>query len=165
MKKPLLLLLFLYAMTASAQIRPELTSTGFPAFEFPRPDRPNERLIELSRSWLPYYNRGEADMYDVTANSFKIDAVRDNAFFYRNRGEVYNHAIRYTLHVVFDEKTCRITFIVKDIFANNNTLSGLTVADFFAPDGRLKEDYEEVKPSLEATAASIVRSYINYINQ
>ena len=141
-----------------------MTPNGFAPIEITRPFKTNEKLIEASKAWADSYNRVENDIYDVTTNSLSIDALKNNAFYYRNVGETFNHRIRYTLQVIFGENTCTLQFIVKEIYAKKS-LTTLTVADFFAPDGRLKEDYEEVKPSLELTANNIVRSYINFISE
>jgi hypothetical protein len=163
MKKPLTLLLCFLACAALAQPKLELTPTGFPAIEIARPDKTNEKLIEASKDWAPSYNRQQHDVYDVTANSLSIDAIRENAFFYRNLGEIYSYRIRYTLKVVFGEKTCRLEFFVRDIYAKK-TLTKMTVGDFFTPEGKLKEDYAEVKPSLEKTANNILQSYTDFIS-
>ena len=160
----LLLLLCLY-LPAFAQERATLTPGGFQTITFDRPARTQEKLIENAKAWAGYYNRRNEypyDVYDVTANSLSIDAYNENAFFYRNRGEVHRHRIRYTLHVDIQEKTYTVSFAVKEIYSNN-TLTELTVADFFAPDGRLKEDYEEVRPSLEKTANEAIYSFANYM--
>lgn len=157
-------LFILIATTLSfAQEKPELTPNGFAPIVISRPDKTTEKLIEASKAWADSYIKDEHDVYDVTENSLSIDARRENAFFYRNLGETFKYTIRYTLKVSFEDKTCVLTFAVKDIYANR-TLTKTTVADFFAPDGRLKEDYEEVKPSLEITAGKILRSYANFIS-
>lgn len=57
-----------------------------------------------------------------------------------------------------------LTFIVKEIYIDNVLLK-TTVADFFTSEGKLKEDYKDVKPSLESTANRIIKSYINFIAQ
>lgn len=148
----------------SAQQKLEMTPQGFAPVEIPRPQRTNEKLIELSRDWAANYNRREHDVYDVTASSMKIDAVRQNAFYYRNRGETYHSNIRYTLAVDFGENNLTITFSVKDIFVRQ-TLIEKTIADFFASDGRLKSEFLEVKPSLEETVNEIVGSYTTFIQR
>ena len=157
----ILLLLAFYA--GSAQPKVELTPNGFASVTIPRPAKTNEKLIELSRAWAPFYNRYEQDVYNVTGNSITIDAIKNNAYFYRNRGEAYKHRIKYSLKADFNETTITLTFAVKEIYAKN-VLTKTTVADFFAPDGRLKEDFEEVKPSLELTANNILRSYAGFIS-
>ena len=157
-------ILLLTSLPAIAQPKLEMTPQGFAPVDIPRPPRTNEKLIELSRDWAAEHNRREHDVYDVTQNGLKIDGVRQNAFYYRNRGETYHYNIRYTLAINFGETAVSIHFSVKDIFVRQ-TLSEKTIADFFAPDGRLKSDYLEVKPSLEETVNKIVGSYIEYISR
>lgn len=161
--KTFLQILFVFSfISVASQVKLELTPEGFAPIEIPKPDKTHEKLIEASKAWAPFYNKEQNDVYDVTENSFTIDAMKDNAFFYRNLGEVFKHRIKYSLKVTFLENTIRITFIVKEIYTNK-TLTKTTVGDFFAPDGRLKEDFEEVRPSLEETANKVIRSYSAFI--
>lgn len=163
----MLLLFVLLANAAFAQINAELTPGGFRPMTFDRPTKSDEKLIEAVKNWAIYYNRNSDysyDVYDVTATSASVDGFRNNALFYRNRGEIYRHRIRYTLHVDLAQDTYTVTFSVKEIYSNN-TLTELTVSDFFAPDGRLKEDYEEVKPSLQKTAENVIRSFVSYLER
>ena len=162
MKKILLFLLFL-AANGFSQERFELTPDGFAPVVITRPDKTDEKLIESSKFWAATYNKDEHDVYEITENSLSIDALRNNAFFYRNLGEIFKYRIRYTLKVSFEEKTCTIGFIVKDIYTER-TLTKTTIADFYTADGRIKEDYQEVKPSLEITANKILRSYVNALS-
>lgn len=147
-----------------AQIKPELTPAGFSPVEIPRPSMPNEKLIDLAKAWAPFYNKDGYDVYDVTPTSVTIDGIKNNAFYYRNLGEVFQHRIKYTLKAEFSATTCTMTLTVGDIYANSNVTT-MTVSDFFTPDGRLKEDYEEVRPSLEKTAQNILRSFAAFINE
>ena len=151
---------------AVAQPRLELTPDGFAPVSFVRPPLPNERLLELSQSWPPFFYKGREpyDIYDVTPNSLKIDGFRDNAFYYTNLGEVFQNRIKYTMEIRFTEKTIDNQVTVREIYADRN-LTELTVADFFAPDGRLKDDYRETKPSLELTINKLVRSYYGFISR
>jgi len=158
------LIAFLYASTLTAQVKMELTPSGFAPVEFERPSLETTKLIELSQSWASNYNRRELDIYDITSSSLKIDAVRQNAFYYRNRGETYFYNIRYTLDIRFRETTGTVTFEVKEIFVKQTPVKK-TIADFFSPDGRLKSDFLDVKPSLEETAQSIVSSYLAFISR
>jgi len=164
--KNYLSILFLFSLSfCFSQATTELTPTGFPSVTFEKPQRTPEKLIERARSWALSYNRnsdGAVDVYDVTDTSLNIDAFRNKAFYYRNRGELYSHRIRYTLKIVFDEKSYSVGFILKEVYSDNR-LTTLTTADFFAPDGRLKEDYEEVKPSLESTANTIINSFATFM--
>jgi hypothetical protein len=163
--KSLILSLFIFSVAVSlAQPKLELTPNGFPPIEIPKPNKTPEKLIEASKGWADYYNKKEHDVYDVTENSFSIDAMKENAFFYRNLGETFQFRIKYTLKVEFLEKALRLSFIVKEIYTKQ-TLTKTTVSDFFTPDGKLKDDYEEAKPSLERTANDIAKSYADFISR
>jgi hypothetical protein len=163
--KKLSLLLILVLSTLAYSQKPTLTAAGFAPVTVTRPDVPDERLIELAKSWPFFFNNGREnhDFYDVKPGSFKIDSFRDNAFFYRNVGEPFQYRIRYTIQVSYTESSVTATFIVREIYAER-ILTQLTLSDFFTPEGRLKEDYRDVKPSLEATAFRILRSFFNFIS-
>lgn len=156
-------LFLLIAASLSAQPALEMTPRGFASITLNSPDKPLQKLIEAATAWAPHYNKKGHDVYDVSANSITIDALKENAYFYRNLGERYDYHITYSLKVVFNaDKTYTLTFSVKAIFAKEARVQ-TTVADFFTPEGKLKEDYLEVKPSLENTANKIVRSFAEFI--
>ncbi|HEU0137108.1 MAG TPA: hypothetical protein VFQ50_07440 [Flavobacterium sp.] len=162
--KNLYLLILLFALPAIGQ-ELELTPRGFESVTFDKPALTDEKLIEAARSWIISVSSDNPypyDVYDVTANSYKIDAHRQNAFFYRNRGDAVFHRIKYTLAVAIAERTYTVTFSIKEIYTSNR-LTEMTIADFFAPDGRLKDDYIDVEPSLEKTVNNIVRSFNSYL--
>jgi hypothetical protein len=165
MKKPFLFFFVLLTAAVFGQAKMELTPTGFATLSFPKPAKTLEKLIEHSRNWAAFYNRNNDfpyDVYDVTATSLSIDGFVENAFYYRNNGEVFHHRIKYTLKIEFGKDTYDLRFIVREIYADK-TLTKTTVADYFTPDGKLKEDFEDVRPSLEKTAAEVVRSFANAI--
>jgi hypothetical protein len=153
--------MLLVASIATAQ-QFELTPTGFDAIELPRPNRSNEKLIEKTKGWADYFYKNGHDVYNVTATSLDIDAFKDNAFFYHNLGELFSHRIKYTMRINFDKDFCRISFIVKEIYIKK-TLIKMTPADFFTPDGLLKDDMDEAKTSLEKTANNALNSFSKFI--
>lgn len=159
--KQLYLILLLATSVASAQ-RFELTPRGFDPVEIERPNRPNEKLIELTKVWADYYLKQQYDIYNVTANGLDIDAYKDNGFFYHNLGELFSHRIKYTMKIQFLENTCRVQFIVTEIYAKK-TLLKMTPKDFFAPDEQLKDDMDEAKSSLEKTANNALNAYVNFL--
>jgi hypothetical protein len=163
--KNLIALLILLQTTFNfGQPSSELTVDGFTPVEIPRPNRTNEKLLEMTQAWADNYNRKNPyDVYDVTENSVRIDGFRDNAFFYRSLGESYYHRIKYTIKIDFLEKTCTLNFGVKEIYAKKTLLEN-SVTAYFNPDGTPKEDMDDVKPSLEATANKILRSYAEFIS-
>lgn len=161
--KLLSILFVLFSLPVLAQPELEMTPRGFAPITLPAPDKPLEKLIEAATAWAPFYNKKGHDVYDVTANSITIDARKENAYFYRNLGERYDYHIVYSLKVVFNtNRTYTLTFAVKEIYAKEVPVQ-TTVADFFTPEGKLKEDYLEVKPSLELTANKIVKSFASFI--
>jgi hypothetical protein len=162
MKKTLPLIVFFIGLAVIAQPKIELTPNGFASVEIVKPDKPFDKLIEISKNWGYYYNKKGHDVYDVTANSLKIDAVKKNAFFFRNLGQEFVYDIKYTLEIAFYDHTYKLLFYVKEIYTHNK-LTESTVADYFTSEGKLKEDFEEVKPSLEKTANGIIRSFSDYI--
>lgn len=164
MKNTLLLFLFFCSSLAIAQTKLELTPNGFSSLKINSPAKPLEKLMDAAKTWADTYNsKNGADAYDVTSNSLKIDALKDNAFFFRNLGETYSFKIRYTLSVEFGDRTYKLTFRVKEILDSDEKLLNTTIADYFTSEGKLKEDYEEVKLSLENTANAIVNSFATYI--
>jgi len=148
-----------------AQPKLEMTPKGFAPLEIEMPNQPVSELIKMSRDWAYDYNPNGYDIFDVTENSFSIQALRENAYYNWNLAVKYNYDIKYILKIVFKENhKYTLTFIVKDIYTDDVPLKS-TIADFFTSSGELKESYKDVKPSLENTVNKIVKSYINYIAQ
>ncbi len=141
----------------------ELSRSGFPKVDVSIPATKNEKLIELSKSWaLETYKRGGYDVTDVTENSMTISAIEKRAFYYRNKGEGYDHDINFDMKLTFYGNRYSVQLFVKQIFADGVKIE-YTIPDYFTSDGSLKEGYADVKPSLEATANTILKSYYNYI--
>jgi hypothetical protein len=164
--KHLLGIILFFGMTISlAQTKLEMTPKGFAPLEIETPNRPIHKLLEQSKEWAPYYNKDGSDVFDVTENSLTIEARYENAYYYWNIAVKYNFDIKYSLKIVFrEDQKYTLTFIVKEIYTDRVPLK-TTVADFFTPEGKLKDDYKDVKPSLERTANKIAKSYINFIAQ
>ncbi|MDR6846530.1 hypothetical protein [Flavobacterium granuli] len=163
MKHFLKITLFFWIIVSSAQPKLEMTPKGFLPLEVEMPNQPVNKLIEQSKSWAPYYNEKGFDVFDVTENSLTIEAPYENGYYYYNLGVKYNFDIQYSLKIVFGEnQKYTLTFIVKEIYIDRVPLK-TTVADFFTSEGKLKEDFKDVKPSLEKTANRIVNSYIAFI--
>lgn len=156
--------LLIWITSAAVQTVPlELTPQGFPPLEKKSPNKPLDQLMDSAKAWASYYNKQGYDVSDVTANSLTIEARNENAFFSYNVGVKYNYDIKYSLKVVFGEdKKYSLKFTVREIYAENVLLKA-TVADFYTPDGKLKDDYKDAKPALEKTANSIIKSFVGYI--
>lgn len=159
-----LLLFLLFSASVFAQTQTELTPTGFTPVTIARPETSNEKLIEITRSWADVYNKIKYDVYNVTVSSVTVDGFKENAFFYRNRGEVFKYSILYSLEIRFGEKSCSLQFSVKQIFADRTEIKS-TITDYFTPEGTMKEGFENVKVSVEDTANKIIQSYLSALGR
>jgi hypothetical protein len=165
MKHFLKITLFFCIAISQAQTKLELTPQGFQQLEMKTPNVPLDQLMELSKAWAAYYNKNGYDVFDVTQNSLTIEARNENAYYYYNVGVKYNCDITYTLRIVFrEDKKYTLALSVKEIYGENVLLK-TTTADFFTPDGTLKDDFRDAKPSLENTVNKIVRSFTNFIER
>ncbi|MGC4041639.1 MAG: hypothetical protein QM710_12855 [Flavobacterium sp.] len=167
MKHLIKIFLFLGIVTAQAQSKNQLQLTlqGFLPIEINAPNLPLDQLMELSKSWAPYFNKNGYDVSEVTTNSMVIDAKYENAYYYYNVGVKYNCDIRYSLKIVFTEdRKCQMKLTVKEIYAGN-VLTKTTIADFFTSDGNVKDDFSDAKPSLENSVNRIFKSYANFISR
>lgn len=164
MKHLLKITLFFWMAASFAQTKLEMTPKGFATIEIETANRPINKLMELSKEWAPYYNNTKSfDVFNVTENSLTIEALYENAYYYRNLGVKHNYDIKYNLKIEFKEnQKYTLTFIVKEIYADAVQIK-TTIPDFFTPEGKLKEDFKDVKPSLENTVNNIINSYINFI--
>ncbi|TPD73362.1 hypothetical protein [Flavobacterium microcysteis] len=158
-------ILFLFSsIIINAQVRMELTPKGFD----PNPIRvsipfmTNEKFINGTQLWIQEFSRGEADVSEVTQNSLTIDAFRDNAFFYRNLGDTFYQKVKYRMKISKEGNEYVLSFQVTEIYAKKTLLkSGIT--DYFTPDGKMKDGFQDVKPSIEKTVGIILDSYYRYI--
>ncbi len=163
MKTLLSLFIFLFSTSVHAQLT--LSPSGFNSVTVEKPNKTDDKFIELSRSWAAMYNQDINYPYEianVTANSFDIDGQQPNAFYYRNRGEAFYHRVKYSMHIELKDKTYTIKYVAKEIYTSN-VLTEMTTSSIFAPDGRLKEEYLDVKPSFEKSVNSIVKSFVDYM--
>lgn len=164
MKRILYLLLFSCAFASYAQINVEVTAGGINPnpIQSTIPQMTDERFIELTQLWAPEFSRGESNITEITANSLTIDAFRDNAFLYRNKGETFFHKIKYQMKISKSGNSYSVSFKVLEIYANKVLLKS-TIEDYFLPNGNLKEDFQEVKPTLEKSINIILNSYDRYL--
>ncbi len=165
MKNCYLAILLLLFASASAQIKLELTPQGFPSTTIPRPQVIDDRLIEAVKNWVATYNEKNEygyDVSDVSSSGMTIEAYKRNAFYYTNKGEVFQHRIRYRMRLEFANQTIKTQFSVIEIYAQKNLLK-LKTSEFFLPDGRLKDDYRDAKPSLEKTANAILNNFADFM--
>lgn len=164
MKKLLSIFCLLYCCFAFSQEKIELTPNGFATVVITKPNIPLENLIDASKSWALSYNKNGADVYEVTSNSLKIDALKKGAFHYYSLGERYTFDIKYTLAVEFGDVNYTLKVIVKEIYTDDKPIKS-TLAAYFTPEGKIKEGFEEVKPSLEITVNKLISSFATYIQK
>ena len=164
MKRFLHYFLIFSAFSTYAQIMVEVTPNGINPNQIQEtiPPMTDERFMELSQMWIAEFSRGESNITEVTANSLTIDAMRDNAFLYRNKGETFLHNIKYQLKISKNGDTYTSSIKILEIYARKVLLES-TIADYFLPNGNLKEGFEEVKPSLERSLNIILNSYDRYL--
>lgn len=154
----------LFFSTVFAQTQVELTPSGFspnPVSE-KIPAMTNERFMDLTRLWIEEFTRGTGTVSELTANSLTLDAYRDNAFYFTNLGETYYFKVRYQMKIAKNGNTYTASLQVTQI-QNTRSVLESTLADYFLPDGTLKEGFEQVKPSMEKTANIILGSFYRYI--
>ena len=166
MHRLLSLLCFFVATVSYAQPPAmELTSHGFDPIEVTMPTIANEKFIELSKSWAASLNRNTKgyDASNVTANSIVISAYKKDAFFIRNKGEAFNYAITYSMKLSFHGTYYSLHFVIDDIYTEQDVLVKYKIPDYFTPEGDIKDDYKEMKPSLEKTVNDLALSYHNFI--
>ena len=163
MKRLFSLLLIFSICQIWAQTVSEMTPQGFTPLTFKTPEKQPEKLIETSKTWAGYYNKDGYDVTDVTENSLTVTALKKTACYYYNLGVRYDFNVRYTMKIVFNsDKTFTVAFSANEFYAGE-VLAKSTVPDFFTPDGKLKSDFRDVKPTLEATADRIIKSYVSFI--
>lgn len=164
MKKLLTIYCVFYCCLMFSQESVELTSNGYPALTIVKPAIPLENLVEASRSWALSYNKNGADVYEVTSSSLKIDALRQNAFFYYSLGDRYSFDIKYTLAVEFGDINYTLKFTVKEIYTDGKLLKS-NLGNYFTPEGKLKQGFEEIKPSLDITVNRLLSSFVTYLQR
>lgn len=164
MKIPLSILFFFTAFISNSQIKLELTPRGFEPNPIvgSLPPMTNEKFIEGTQLWIQEFSRDDADITDVTENSLTIDAFRDNAFFYRNLGETFYHKVKYRIKIAKEGNRYTLSFQVTEIHLNKIILKS-TITDYFTSEGKIKEGFGDVKPSIEKTVGIILNSYNRYI--
>lgn len=162
----LLYMFLLLPVVTLAQPSLELEPSGFAPATVSIPTTPNDKLIELTKSWAQEYNKNNKrgyDITDVTDNSVTITSYKKNAFYYRNKGESFNHSIGYTMKLNFGEGTYTVTFSVDDIYFDNDKLLEYKIPDYFTDVGKLKEGYTGLDTSLEKNVNEIVLSHYNFL--
>src|SRR5690606_3036044 len=163
MKKFFSVIALLLIVNGYSQAKLELTPQGFHPIEIDRSGRTNEEIIDASKIWASEYRHEQPSVFEVTPSSLKISAQRNTAFFYRNIGEEFYCRIDYTMVVSFTDTKIRIAFTVNEIY-ERNVRKELELSDYFTSDGKIKQDFRDIKPSIERTVNNLINSYIGYIS-
>jgi len=157
-------ILFFTAFLSFGQSKSELLPNGtFPPVEETIKTMTDEKFIDGTRLWIAEFSRGEYDITELTQNSLTIDAFRDNAFVYTNRGESFPHKIKYQLKIQKNGNKYTANFRITEIHTKKTILES-TMANYFTSDGKLKEGFEEVKPSMDRTVNIILGTYYKSIS-
>lgn len=148
-----------------AQPKAQLTPDGFAPLTFSMPVISGEKFIELTKHWAVSFNRNNegGETTEISGNSVTVHGYRKNAFFYRNKGESFYYKIGYSIRFDFSENNYIASFIVKDIYTDRDVLIQSMLNDYYTSEGILKEGFEDVKISIEATVNKILQSHYNFI--
>jgi len=147
----------------------KLSQGGYEPVEVSIPATGNDKLIELTKSWALERERRDpdrgkrSDITEVTDNSITVSGYRRNAFFYRNLGETFEHRIDYSIKLIFKENSYTLAFTVTQIYTDSDVAVKSGLADYFTPDGTLKEGYTALDTSLNKTVNEMVQSHYNFI--
>lgn len=164
MKNIYTFLLLFTTILSFGQSKSELLPNGtFPPVEENIKSMTNEKFIDGTNLWIAEFSRGEYDITEVTQNSLTIDAFRDNAFIYTNRGETFPHKVKYQLKIAKNGNKYSANFKITEIHTKKTILES-TMADYFTSEGKLKEGFEDVKPSMDRTVNIILGSFYRYIS-
>lgn len=164
MKQLVLFCLLLGVGTLSAQPATELSASGFAPVTFSVPARDMLDRVDAISRWAARENRKGHDIVRESDQTLRVEARRDNAFFYRDRGEEHAFRVRYVMKIQFSDTSCTVRFSVSEIYDKDQLLQ-TQLSGYFRADGRIKEDFEEVKPSMERTANALLRSLYDVLQR
>lgn len=164
MMKLLPALALLFTLSITAQPAPaNVSQRGVEAFTATMPAMQPGRFTELTKAWANAYTGGSYDATSVTGSSITISAVKRNAFRYRNTSETVENKISYSLVMEFTSNSYTLKFLVEDIYGDNDVLLKYRLPDFYKSNGELKDGYDGLEKSLEATINDIVQSHYDYL--
>lgn len=160
------LLLFIGLATAWAQTPVlELTPQGFEPVSYTLTRIDGSKFVDLSRAWVTEQKRKNElfDISNVGSNTLTISGIENNAFFYRSRGETFQHKAKLVMKVDFTTTGYTLTLTVPEIYAEGDTPTQYKLPDYFDSNGNIKEGYDGLKTSIEATVNDIALNYYNFI--
>lgn len=164
MKNLYTFILLFTTILSFGQSKSELLPNGtFPPVEETIKPMTSEKFLDGTELWIGEFSRGEYDITELTANSLTIDAFRDNAFLYTNRGESFPHKVKYQLKIVKTGNKYSASFKVTEIHTKKTILES-SMSDYFTSEGKLKEGFEDVKPSMDRSVNIILGSFYRYIS-
>lgn len=166
MKAIATLIVLLTVLCAKAQT-PVLTLSprGFEPVSYTTGRIDDKKFADLSKAWVTELKRRDEkfDLSNVSSSSLTISGLVKNAFFYRNRGETFQHKAKLVMKVDFTATGYTLTVSIPEIYGDNDTPSKYTLPDYFNSSGNLKEGYDGLQASVEDTVNDIALNYYNFI--
>ncbi|MES2484755.1 MAG: hypothetical protein V4581_02250 [Bacteroidota bacterium] len=156
---------FILAATKAQAPKTQLQRGSFESVTATMPPMLPEKFIDNTKAWAHTFTRtaGGYDATNVTGNTITISALKRNAFRYQNAGETVENKVGYSLEITFNTTSYTIKYIVNDIYGDNDTLLEYKLPDYFTSNGKLKEGYNGLIKSMEATANETLESFHDYI--
>ncbi len=168
MKKILLIIFTLTITNLWAQApQLELTKSGFKPLTYDIPAIESQKFIALSKEWVGKLklNNQNFDISNISSGQLTISGYKNNAFYYRNRGETFQHRVKLVMKIDFSTSYYTLSLTIPEIYADYNSLIDYTIPDYFTSDGKLKDGYDGLKESLEKSMNDIALNYYNYISK
>ena len=166
MKKLFALLLLIALAPARAQTPSlELTARGFEPVSYSTPRIDGKKFTELSKAWVTELKRMDEkfDLSNVGSNTLTISGLEKNAFFYRSRGETFQHTAKLVMKIDFTATGYTLTLTVPETYAEGDTPVKYKLPDYFDSNGKIKEGYDGLKKSIEATVNGMAINYYEFI--
>jgi hypothetical protein len=160
-----LLLVLTFSIANAQPPKMKLGPGGFEAITVTIPATIPEKLVSVTKTWATERERRSMDQdkgYDftnVSDNTITVSGFKKNAFYYSDRGEQFEHRIRYTMEFVFYDNRYTLKFNVVEIYTDNDVPVQSTLSDYFTGDGTLKEGYRDLNTTLETTVNNMVQSH------
>ncbi len=160
----LLALCLLMSFSALCQPSATVTSGRVNTASGTLPGIESKKLIDLTKSWITEVQRsgGQFEISNVSDGSFTLSGYKKNAFYYRDRGETHWQDAKLVFNVSYTANAIEIKPTVPEIYNPGGTPITYTLPDYFY-DGKLKEGYDGLIPSLEKSINSVITSYYNFI--
>ena len=164
-KLTLLITLLTFGLLQAQPPQIELTPNGLSPVTVTIPSITPEQFAELSKAWVTELTRSglKFDISNVSGSSLTISGMKKNAFIYRDRGETHHHKAKLVMKVDFTDTSYTLAMTMPEIYADNDQILKYTLPDYFNAGGTIKEGYDDLEKSVEATANDIALNYYNFI--